>query len=199
MALFTKLCLRNFCLLKSVNGVKLNISSSYKSAIALENIYPNSKLTLTTPAKAPESSEKFDGYIPLKDLVITYSRSSGPGGQNVNTVNTKVDLRLHLQSASWLHADIRSKLAETQKNKINADGFLVIKSDLTRQQHLNLADCLSKLRKLIWSATAAEPPPPSGESLEKIRRMREKAARNRLLEKRNRSAIKEGRQAPSLD
>lgn len=47
-----------------------------------------------------------------ESLIITYSRSSGPGGQHVNTVNTKVDLRVHLESASWLHPDIRARILE---------------------------------------------------------------------------------------
>jgi protein subunit release factor B len=49
----------------------------------------------------------------IEELVITYSRSSGPGGQNVNTVSTKVDLRLHLESANWLHPDVKSKILES--------------------------------------------------------------------------------------
>ncbi|CAB3372866.1 Hypothetical predicted protein [Cloeon dipterum] len=190
-----------FPLFRAIKGIKVNHSSNYKSAIALENLYPNSKLTLTTPSKIPETNEKFNGYIPVKELQITYSRSSGPGGQNVNTVSTKVDLRFHLESATWLNEDVRAKLLEIQKNKLNKEGYLVIKSDLTRQQHMNLADCLSKLRKMIWAACAADAPAPapSVESLELARRRKERAARERLLEKRSRSMTKQDRQAPSLD
>lgn len=45
-------------------------------------------------------------------LDITYSRSSGPGGQNVDKVNTKVDLRFHVASAEWLSQDIRDRILE---------------------------------------------------------------------------------------
>lgn len=69
---------------------------SFKSAISLETLYPNSSLKLTTPTKT-SNKDTWNGYIPIKQLEITYSRSSGPGGQNVNKVNTKVDLRFHLQ------------------------------------------------------------------------------------------------------
>lgn len=48
----------------------------------------------------------------MKELEITYSRSSGPGGQNVNTVNTKVDLRLNVKSASFLAEDVKKRLLE---------------------------------------------------------------------------------------
>lgn len=55
---------------------------------------------------------KFSGYIPLNKVEITYSASSGPGGQNVNCVNTKVDLRFQVNSATWLTEEVRTKLAE---------------------------------------------------------------------------------------
>lgn len=85
-----------------------------------------------------------------------------------------------------------------QKNKINKDGYLIIKSDLTRSQHLNLADALEKLRTMI-RATLVEPPQPSFESIEKMRKNKLKAARQRLHEKRINSQIKQNRKAPALD
>lgn len=84
------------------------------------------------------------------------------------------------------------------KNKINKDGYLIIKSDLTRSQHLNLADALEKLRTVI-RATLVEPAEPSPESLERRRKIMLKAARERLHEKRSRSQIKQSRRAPAPD
>lgn len=54
----------------------------------------------------------FSGYIPVEELEITYSTSSGPGGQNVNKVNTKVDLRFKIESAKWLNDEVRQKLID---------------------------------------------------------------------------------------
>lgn len=85
-----------------------------------------------------------------------------------------------------------------EKNKINKDGYLIIKSDLTRSQHLNLADALEKLRTMI-RATLVEPPKPSLESIERIRKNKLKAARQRLHEKRIHSQIKQNRKAPVPD
>lgn len=52
-------------------------------------------------------------------MTITYSASSGPGGQHVNHVNTKVDLRFQLSTATWLAEDIRTKLAEQVGNIVD--------------------------------------------------------------------------------
>ncbi|XP_020291070.1 peptidyl-tRNA hydrolase ICT1, mitochondrial isoform X2 [Pseudomyrmex gracilis] len=171
---------------------------SFKSAISLENLYPGSKQNLYTPTFVPDPKAKFTGYIPMDKVRVTYSASSGPGGQNVNCVNTKVDLRFEVSTATWLTEEIRTKLLEQCKNKINKDGYLVIKSDLTRSQHLNLADALEKLRTLI-RATLVTPPEPSPESEERKRKNLLRAARERLHEKRSRSQLKQSRQDPTAD
>lgn len=189
-------CLRHLCR-------QFSLSSGvfcYKSAICLENIYPKSSLSLTTPTKVPvdPNCPNFSGFIPMDKLDITYSRSSGPGGQNVDKVNTKVDLRFHVASAEWLSQDIRDRILEQHKTKITKEGFLVIRSDKTRFQQLNLADALERLRTVI--RTLIEPPKEvSPESEERLRKRREKNARLRLVEKRERSFTKQQRQAPSVD
>lgn len=58
-----------------------------------------------------QATEKFNGYIPIETLKLTFSRSSGPGGQNVNKVDSKVDLRFHVSTAEWISEPIRQKLA----------------------------------------------------------------------------------------
>ncbi|XP_070172408.1 large ribosomal subunit protein mL62 [Polyergus mexicanus] len=171
---------------------------SFKSEVSLEKLYPESKLKLHTPSFVPDPNAKFSGYIPMDKIKITYSASSGPGGQNVNCVNTKVDLRFQVNGATWLSQEVRTKLIEQCKNKINKDGYLIIKSDLTRSQHLNLADALEKLRTMI-RASLVEPPKPSPESLERRRKNYLKAARERLHEKRIRSQIKQSRKVPMSD
>ncbi|XP_069697497.1 large ribosomal subunit protein mL62 [Periplaneta americana] len=189
--LFARSLCRNFC---GTNVI------TYKSAISLDNIYPISTLKLTTPTKVPvdPNCPSFSGYIPIDKLQITYSKSTGPGGQNVNMVSTKVDLRFHVATAEWISQDIRNRLIEQNKTKITKDGFLVIRSDKTRFQQLNLADALEKLRTYV--RIAAEPEKEiSPETEEKLRKRREKNARLRLVEKRERSFTKQQRQAPSID
>lgn len=140
-----------------------------------------------------QATEKFNGYIPIETLQITYSRSSGPGGQNVNKVDTKVDLRFHVNTAEWIPEPIRQKLVASvseliaidfnqceyhdwfyrfqYKNQINKDGYFVIKSELTRYQHMNVADALEKVRNLIRKLEEDSVETQlSPEKLEKIRR-----------------------------
>ncbi|CAG9774016.1 unnamed protein product [Ceutorhynchus assimilis] len=157
---------------------------TYKSDLSLEKLHPQSSLKLTTPSKSSlAQSPDFDGYIPLDQLEITYSRSSGPGGQNVNKVNTKVDIRFHLQKANWLSDKVKSKILEKYGAKLSKEGHLIFRSDVTRSQQLNLADCLEKLRACVRDSLY-EKPQPSEASLERIRRRIEKANIERIAQKR---------------
>uniref|UniRef100_A0A1B0FAU1 Large ribosomal subunit protein mL62 n=1 Tax=Glossina morsitans morsitans TaxID=37546 RepID=A0A1B0FAU1_GLOMM len=173
----------------------------FKSDLSLDKIYPNSRLKIFTPNPPASTGDKFSGYIPLEKLKITYSRSSGPGGQHVNTVNTKVDLRFKLNEVDWIPEKTKQKLMIGNfllqlQNKITNEGYYVIKSDLTRSQQLNLADALEKLRSLIREYEI-ERPPPKEETLEKIRNRQLKSVRERLFLKRQRSQTKMDRQSPS--
>ncbi|KAI9585463.1 peptidyl-tRNA hydrolase ICT1, mitochondrial [Glossina fuscipes] len=178
------------------SAVVLDRNLCFKSDLSLDKIYPNSRLKIFTPNPPASTGDKFSGYIPLEKLEITYSRSSGPGGQHVNTVNTKVDLRFKLSEANWLPEKTKQKLMIGLQNKITNEGYYVIKSDLTRSQQLNLADALEKLRSLIREYEI-ETAPPKEETLEKIRKRQLKSARERLFLKRQRSQIKTDRQSPS--
>lgn len=73
-------------------------------------------------------------YICVDDVTIQFARSSGAGGQNVNKVNTKVDMRLHLGNAGWLDSEIADAVRRMEKKRINKDDELVIMSQRTRSQ-----------------------------------------------------------------
>ncbi|VVC41664.1 Hypothetical protein CINCED_3A015086 [Cinara cedri] len=163
----------NFNLLKCCcnNIVRTLSRSQYSSAINLKNLHPNSSLKITTPKpdQIPTTNKSFSGYIPVEELDIVYSTSSGAGGQNINRVNTKVDLRFKVKSANWINDEVKQKLINVSKNKLTKDGYLVIRSEKTRSQQLNLADAMERLRKLIWKTIEPEPKP-SEENIEKMRR-----------------------------
>ncbi|XP_069056208.1 large ribosomal subunit protein mL62 isoform X1 [Pleurodeles waltl] len=133
-----------------------------------------------------------DFEIPTDRLRISYSRSSGPGGQNVNKVNTKAEIRFHLASADWISEDVRLKIAEKHKNKINKSGELILTSEVSRYQMRNLADCLQKLRDMV-TESSTKPKVASKEEAE-VRRMRVLAMnRERLQQKKIHSTVKQSR------
>ncbi|KAH6771859.1 Class I peptide chain release factor, partial [Perilla frutescens var. frutescens] len=84
--------------------------------------------------------------ITIDHVSVSYARSSGPGGQNVNKVNTKVDMRFNVKNAHWLSERVREKIMQTEKNRINKDGEIVISSTKTRTQKGNVEDALAKLQ-----------------------------------------------------
>ncbi|XP_048221437.1 peptidyl-tRNA hydrolase ICT1, mitochondrial isoform X2 [Perognathus longimembris pacificus] len=130
--------------------------------------------------------------IPLDRLTISYCRSSGPGGQNVNKVNSKAEVRFHLATADWMAEPVRQKIAVKHKNKINRAGELILTSESSRFQFRNLADCLQKIRDMIAEASQT-PKEPSREDAG-IQRIRiEHMNRERLRQKRIKSAIKTSR------
>eukprot|EP01080_Neovahlkampfia_damariscottae_P011221 gene11221-4043_t len=80
-------------------------------------------------------------------------RSSGPGGQNVNKVNTKVLLKFHIESADWITEHIKKRLNELYPNKINMNGEFQLTSSVYRTQEQNINDAMKKLEKIIEEAT----------------------------------------------
>jgi len=81
---------------------------------------------------------------------------------------------------------------------LTKEGYLFLSSDRTRSQHLNTADALEKLREMIRDCEPAEEVELSLETLEVLRKRKEKAVRERLQEKRIKSAIKSQRGSANL-
>ena len=86
------------------------------------------------------------------EIELTFSRSQGPGGQNVNKVNSKVTIHWDLKYSKSLAAFIKRRIQSKHSNRINNDGKLVLSSQQHREQHRNRADCFQKLRVIIIEA-----------------------------------------------
>lgn len=64
--------------------------------------------------------------IPLDKVQFKFARSSGPGGQNVNKLNTKAEVRFHVDSADWLEEEVKERLQSYNENRMSKDGELII-------------------------------------------------------------------------
>jgi len=130
--------------------------------------------------------------IPRSELRLNYVRSSGPGGQNVNKVNTKVQLHWSVADSSALPEPVRERMLSRYARRINERGELVIASQRYRDQSRNIADCLAKLRELVLAVAS---PPRRRKKTAPPRRAREE----RLREKRVTAEKKRRRSPPSAD
>lgn len=124
--------------------------------------------------------------IPLRELSFSFSRSSGPGGQNVNKVNTKATMRWNVLGSPELPAAVRERFVARFARRITQEGELVMSSQRFRDQGRNVADCLEKLRTMLAEVAIAprrrKPTKPTRGSRE--RRLKDKRARSRQKQQR---------------
>jgi len=87
-----------------------------------------------------------------EQLRFGFSRSSGPGGQNVNKVNTKTELRVAVKALHGMNDRAVGRLKGLAGRKLMTDGDLLFTADKERTQESNRRACLEKLRELIVAA-----------------------------------------------
>jgi len=130
-----------------------------------------------------------DLALPDEEISFTTSRSGGPGGQNVNKLETRVTLRFDLTGSAALSEEQRARLRERLATRITKDGVLHVTSQRHRSQMANRDAAVERFVELVEEALREEVP------RKKTRPSRAAKAR-RLDEKRRRSGRKRERSAP---
>lgn len=130
--------------------------------------------------------------IPARALTLRAVRASGPGGQNVNKVASKVDLRVVLDAIEGLSGSARARLAALARHRLDAEGRLVVTSQVTRDQSRNVDDARDKVRALVAAALVAPRP-------RRTSRPTVASVERRMESKRRRSGLKKARGRPRAE
>ena len=121
--------------------------------------------------------------IPGKELSLSFARSAGPGGQNVNKVNSKAVLRWNITASESLTDEVKARFLSRFSQRINHLGEVVLSSDRHREQPRNIAECYEKLRQLIQVALIVErprkPTRPSRGSIERRLQSKQKSSQRK--------------------
>jgi ribosome-associated protein len=96
--------------------------------------------------------------IPGDAIAFRATRSGGPGGQNVNKVSSKVELRIDLTRIEGLTEGALARLRQAQRNRLDADGLWLLTSDRSRDQRFNLEDAREKAAEAVRASLT--PPKP---------------------------------------
>ena len=130
--------------------------------------------------------------IPDSEFTFAFSRSGGPGGQNVNKVCSKALLTWDATRSPSIPQDVRERFLIRYRRRINKEGMLLITSQRYRDQGRNTHDCLSKLAELILSVAVAP-------TKRKASAPSRGAKQRRLNDKHVRSDKKQSRRRPGLN
>jgi ribosome-associated protein len=125
-------------------------------------------------------------FIPEDELVFKFSRGGGPGGQNVNKVNTRVTILFDASNSRSLSDEQKELILKGLANRVNKDGVIRIISQRYRTQKENRKAAIERLEELLRGALKKK-------KVRKQTRIPEKARRERLEKKKRRSLLKKQR------
>ena len=125
--------------------------------------------------------------VPAAELSERFSRSSGPGGQSVNTTDSRVELSVDVAASASIPAYLQERVLERLSGRL-VGGVLTVSASEHRTQHANRRAARERLTRVLRDAAA--PPAPRRRPTKPSRRARER----RLTEKKRRGVTKRGRQ-----
>ncbi len=120
--------------------------------------------------------------IPLREIKFAFSRASGPGGQHVNKVNSRVQLRWNVYQTAHLPEAVKQRFVQKFAGRLTGDGDLIIASQRFRDQSRNVDDSLNKLREMIL-AVATPPRPRKATQVSKGAKRRRRDEKKRQSQK----------------
>lgn len=127
-----------------------------------------------------------------RELRYTFARSGGPGGQHVNTTDTRVRLHFKVASSPSLPPGVRKRMLEALANRINAEGELILTSDRYRSRHRNTEDVRDRLKALVLQHRRAP-------KKRRATRPTRASQKRRVDAKKRRSQVKAGRKKVDHD
>jgi len=125
-----------------------------------------------------------------KELIFSASRSSGPGGQNVNKVSSRIELRFNVTDSVFLTDDEKELIFQKLKNRINAEGELILTSQAERSQLKNKEKVRDNFFRLLTRTLTINPPRISTKPSASSKKERLESKRKRSLIKKARGIIK---------